>query len=143
MPTTQAPREVSSLREFLLCDEYILRVLKVSRLCLLQPQASILFDQNSGVNYNLDIKDLGKRPGKSAVWIRRPLVVDSFRILYLCTRFSNAYTFQILISELLTALPGMFNTSKTAKLLLALASTMILGSEYHGTHGHILISDGS
>jgi hypothetical protein len=31
----------------------------------------------------------------------------------------------------------------TAKLLLALASTVILGSESHRTHGHILLSDGS
>jgi hypothetical protein len=31
----------------------------------------------------------------------------------------------------------------TAKLLLALASTLILGSEYYGTHDHILLSDGS
>jgi hypothetical protein len=31
----------------------------------------------------------------------------------------------------------------TTKLLVALASTMILGSESHGTHGHILLSDGS
>jgi hypothetical protein len=31
----------------------------------------------------------------------------------------------------------------TAKLLLALASTVILGSESHGTHYHILLSDGS
>jgi hypothetical protein len=31
----------------------------------------------------------------------------------------------------------------TAKLLLALASTVIFGYESHGTHGHILLSDGS
>jgi hypothetical protein len=31
----------------------------------------------------------------------------------------------------------------TAKLLLTLGSTVILGSESHGTHGHILLSDGS
>jgi hypothetical protein len=31
----------------------------------------------------------------------------------------------------------------TAKLLLALASTVILGSESHGTHDYILLSDGS
>jgi hypothetical protein len=31
----------------------------------------------------------------------------------------------------------------TAKLLLALASTVILGSESHRTHDHILLSDGS
>jgi uncharacterized membrane protein YkvI len=31
----------------------------------------------------------------------------------------------------------------TAKLLLALASTVILGSESHGTHDLILLSDGS
>jgi hypothetical protein len=30
-----------------------------------------------------------------------------------------------------------------AKLLLALSSTVILDSESHGTHGHILLSDGS
>jgi hypothetical protein len=31
----------------------------------------------------------------------------------------------------------------TAKLLLDLASIVILGSESHGTHDHILLSDGS
>jgi hypothetical protein len=31
----------------------------------------------------------------------------------------------------------------TAKLLLALASTVILGSESHETHDHTLLSDGS
>jgi hypothetical protein len=31
----------------------------------------------------------------------------------------------------------------TAKLLLGLANAMILGSEFHGTHDHILLSDGS
>jgi hypothetical protein len=31
----------------------------------------------------------------------------------------------------------------TAKLLLALARTVILGSESHGTHDHILLTDGS
>jgi hypothetical protein len=31
----------------------------------------------------------------------------------------------------------------TAKLLLALASTVTLGSESHGTHDHVLLSDGS
>jgi hypothetical protein len=31
----------------------------------------------------------------------------------------------------------------TAKLLLALASTAIIGFESHGTHDHILLSDGS
>jgi hypothetical protein len=31
----------------------------------------------------------------------------------------------------------------TIKLLLALASTAILGSEAHGTHDHILLSEGS
>jgi hypothetical protein len=31
----------------------------------------------------------------------------------------------------------------TAKLLLGLASTVILDSESHGTHGHILLSEGS
>jgi hypothetical protein len=31
----------------------------------------------------------------------------------------------------------------TAKLLLALASTVILDSQSHGTHDHILLSDGS
>jgi hypothetical protein len=31
----------------------------------------------------------------------------------------------------------------TAKLLLVLASTVILGSESHRTHGHVLLSDGS
>jgi hypothetical protein len=31
----------------------------------------------------------------------------------------------------------------TVKLLLALASTVILGSESHETHDHILLSDGS
>jgi hypothetical protein len=31
----------------------------------------------------------------------------------------------------------------TAKLLLALASTAIMGSESHGAHDHILLSDGS
>jgi hypothetical protein len=31
----------------------------------------------------------------------------------------------------------------SSKLLLALASTAILGSESHGTHDHILLSDGS
>jgi hypothetical protein len=29
------------------------------------------------------------------------------------------------------------------KLLLALASTLIRGSESHGTHDHVLLSDGS
>jgi hypothetical protein len=29
----------------------------------------------------------------------------------------------------------------TAKLLLALASTLILGSESYGTHDHIVLSD--
>jgi hypothetical protein len=31
----------------------------------------------------------------------------------------------------------------TAKLMLALGSTLILGSESHGTHDHILLPDGS
>jgi hypothetical protein len=31
----------------------------------------------------------------------------------------------------------------TAKLLLALSSTVIPGSESHGTHDHVLVSDGS
>jgi hypothetical protein len=30
-----------------------------------------------------------------------------------------------------------------AKLLLTFASTVILGCEFHGTHDHILLSDGS
>jgi hypothetical protein len=34
-------------------------------------------------------------------------------------------------------------TIQFSKLLLVLASTVILGSESHGTHGHILKSDGS
>jgi hypothetical protein len=35
------------------------------------------------------------------------------------------------------------NIRLTAKLLMALASTVILGSETHRTHAHILLSDGS
>jgi hypothetical protein len=31
----------------------------------------------------------------------------------------------------------------TVKLLMVLASTMILGSEFHGTHDHTLLSHGS
>jgi hypothetical protein len=33
--------------------------------------------------------------------------------------------------------------SLTAKLLLALSNKVVLGSESHGTHDHILLSDGS
>jgi hypothetical protein len=35
------------------------------------------------------------------------------------------------------------NDLLTAKLQLALASAVTLGSEYHGTHGDILLSDSS
>jgi hypothetical protein len=38
---------------------------------------------------------------------------------------------------------GTFKDWLIAKFLLALASTMIFGSKSHGTHGHILLSDGS
>jgi hypothetical protein len=34
-------------------------------------------------------------------------------------------------------------TVQSSKLLLDLASTVILRSEFHGTHNHILLSDGS
>jgi hypothetical protein len=44
-------------------------------------------------------------------------------------------------TSLLTADSGLCRL--TAKLLLALASTVILGSESHGTHEHILVSGGS
>jgi hypothetical protein len=37
---------------------------------------------------------------------------------------------------------GVADSLLLAKLLLALASTVILGSESHGTHDHILHSDG-
>jgi hypothetical protein len=37
----------------------------------------------------------------------------------------------------------LFSQTLTAKLLLALAITVILGFESRGTHDHILLSDGS
>jgi hypothetical protein len=35
------------------------------------------------------------------------------------------------------------NRGLSAKFLLVLASVVVLGSESHGTHDHILLSDGS
>jgi hypothetical protein len=38
---------------------------------------------------------------------------------------------------------GIHSSINSSELLLALASTVILGSEYQGTHDHILLCDGS
>jgi hypothetical protein len=46
-----------------------------------------------------------------------------------------------LLSHCLAAIGGY--SVQSSKLLVALASTVILGSESHGTHDHILLSDGS
>jgi hypothetical protein len=40
-------------------------------------------------------------------------------------------------------LNSQWHITESPKLLLALASTMIFGSESHGTHDHILLSGGS
>jgi hypothetical protein len=39
--------------------------------------------------------------------------------------------------------PSILTDGLTAKFLMALASTVIVGSDPHGTHDHIFLSDGS
>jgi hypothetical protein len=46
-------------------------------------------------------------------------------------------------SILMACVYFLFTYDRSAKLLLVLASTVIFDTESHGTHGHILVSDGA
>jgi hypothetical protein len=56
--------------------------------------------------------------------------------------YSCPYRLATVSQLLMSQIPAM-TACLTVKLLLVLASAVILGSESHGTHDHILISDGS
>jgi hypothetical protein len=67
-----------------------------------------------------------------------------------CLSFSNSYDVEV--ADIFLFFGNMKRPGQCAdirpdclpdKLLLSLASTVIVGSESHGTHDHILLSDGS
>jgi hypothetical protein len=69
----------------------------------------------------------------------KPLQVHDQRFLFSTELLQSHSICNILFDERM----GSSSDSPPTKLLLALVSTVILGSEFHGTHDHILLSDGS